>query len=61
MDIARKIGIGIVMIIPTFVGAGAIWGMIHSWFAIVVWVVIMGLVTGSVIRGNLSRALRAEP
>jgi len=61
MDIARKIGIGIVMIIPTFVVAGAIWDMIHSWFAIVVWVVIMGLVTGSVIMGKLSRALRAQP
>jgi hypothetical protein len=61
MDIARKIGIGIIMIIPTFIVAGAIWDMIHSWFAILVWVVIMGLVTASVLMGNLSRVLRAQP
>ena len=41
MDIARKIGIGIVMIVPTFVGSGALWDVFHSWFAVIVWVILM--------------------
>ena len=54
MDIARKFGIGIVMIVPTFVGAGALWDLFHSWFAIFVWVVLMGVLTGYVIKGTLT-------
>jgi membrane protein required for beta-lactamase induction len=42
MDVARMIGIGIVMIVPTFVVGGAIWDIFHNWFAVLVWVIIMG-------------------
>lgn len=52
MDLARRIGIGIVMIVPTFVGAGAVWAMIHSWFAVGVWIIIMAGVSGAVISGK---------
>jgi len=52
MDMARKIGTGIVMIVPTFVGGGAVWDIFHSWFAVLVWVVVMGWLTGSVMRGK---------
>lgn len=49
MDIARKIGIGIVMIVPTFVLGGAIWDIFHSWYAVLIWVVIVGGCTHRVI------------
>ena len=54
-DIARKIGIGIVMIVPTFVGGGALWDIFNSsWPAVVVWVVIMAVLSGAIISGKLS-------
>ena len=52
MDISRRIGIGIVMLIPTFVGAGAVWALFHSWFAAFVWVAIMVAIAGGVISGR---------
>jgi hypothetical protein len=52
MDLARRIGIGIVMIVPTFVGAGAIWDMIHSSIAVIIWIIIMAGVSGAVISGK---------
>ena len=56
MDIARKFAIGIVMIIPTFVGGGAVWDIFHNWFAILVWVVIMAIIVGSIVKGKLLSA-----
>jgi hypothetical protein len=50
MDTPRKIGIAIVMIIPTFVFAGAIWSISHSWVSIFVWVVLMAGFTAGLIR-----------
>jgi FtsH-binding integral membrane protein len=38
MDLPRKIGIAIVMIIPAFVGAGALWHLLSSWFPILLWI-----------------------
>jgi hypothetical protein len=49
MDVPRVIGIGIVMIVPTFVVGGAIWDIFHTWFAVLVWVVLMGGCTYKVI------------
>lgn len=49
MDVPRLLGKGIVMIIPTFVGAGAVWDIFHSWVAVGVWVVIVGLVSGATV------------
>jgi membrane protein required for beta-lactamase induction len=50
MDIPRSIGIGIVMIIPTFVVGGALWEVFHNWFAVIVWVIVMGGCTHRVIK-----------
>ena len=55
MDISRKIGIGIVMIVPSFVGSGALWGICKSWLAILVWIAIMIILYGGIITGKLSR------
>ncbi|MBW1765035.1 MAG: hypothetical protein JRJ23_09925 [Deltaproteobacteria bacterium] len=41
MDISRKIGIGIVMIIPTFVGGGVVWYFLNSWLAVLVWIIVI--------------------
>jgi len=53
MDLSRKIGIGIVMVIPTFVGSGAVWGIFSSYIAVFIWVVIMACVYGGVLSGKL--------
>ncbi len=53
MDITRKLAILIVMIVPTFVGAGALWDVFGSWIAVLIWVVVMGVVAGNVITGRL--------
>lgn len=55
MDIARKIGIAIVMIVPTFVVAGAIWEIFHSWFAVVIWFIIMAGFVAGLVTGKFSR------
>ena len=52
MDWARKIGICVVMIIPAFVGAGAIWDIFHNWFAVFIWVAIMAFVAGNIAFGK---------
>ena len=54
MDIFRKMGICIVMIIPTFVGAGAVWDIFNSWsvvrwFAVFVWIILMAAVCGGIV------------
>ena len=53
MDITRKLAILIVMIVPTFVGAGAVWDLFASWIAVLIWIVIMGVVGGNIITGRL--------
>ncbi len=52
MDLFRRIGIAIVMIVPTFVGGGALWNMFHSWLAVGVWILIMAVVTAGIISGK---------
>ena len=41
MDISRKIGIGIVLIVPAFVGSGALWGIFESWIAVFIWLALL--------------------
>jgi len=54
MDVPRLFGKAIVMIIPTFVGGGAVWSIFHSWAAVGVWVAILGLVSlGTVFRKDI--------
>lgn len=47
MDKSRKVGIGIVLIIPTFVIAGLIWALIESWLAVFIWVLIVAVFYGA--------------
>jgi FtsH-binding integral membrane protein len=41
MDIGRKIGIGIVLIVPAFVGSGALWSLFESWIVVLVWLALL--------------------
>jgi membrane protein required for beta-lactamase induction len=56
MDIARKIGIAIVMIVPTFVIAGALWDIFHSWLAVLIWVLLVAGFVGGLLSGKFSRS-----
>jgi hypothetical protein len=59
MDVARKIGIGVVMIIPTFVGAGAIWNFVQSWTLVMIWILIMALCYRWIIAGRIVKGKEA--
>lgn len=59
MDVPRKIGIGIVMIVPTFVGSGALWALFHSFIPVTIWVVLMALVTMGIIVGKVPSRFRS--
>jgi hypothetical protein len=56
MELSRRIGIGIVMLVPAFVGGGALWDLFHSWLPIVAWVGIMVVVAGGVISGKFIKS-----
>ncbi len=60
MDIPRKLAILIVMIVPTFVGAGAIWHIFESWIAVLIWVVVLAVVAGNIVTGKLLTAGDSE-
>jgi hypothetical protein len=55
MDLYRKIGIAITMIIPTFVIGGLIWQFVDFWFLVIAWIVFMFLVYGWVVTGRVSK------
>ena len=59
MDLARKIGIGIAMIIPAFVGCGAVWALLHSWLAVLVWFIIMVVLFSRIVSGRASVPAKA--
>ncbi len=52
MDLFRKIGIGIVMIVPGFVLGGLLWSFTHSWLAILVLEIAMVVVLWAIITGR---------
>ncbi|MBW2027777.1 MAG: hypothetical protein JRH06_14275 [Deltaproteobacteria bacterium] len=55
MDVPRKIGIGILMLIPTFVGGAALWDIFGgSWIPVAVWVIIMAGVAGGIVNEKIS-------
>lgn len=56
MDLPRKIGIGIVMIVPTFVGGGALYAIFHSLIPAAVWIVPMALVYRAIVSGKFKRS-----
>jgi hypothetical protein len=49
MDISRGLGIGIVMIIPSFVGGGAVWEFVHNWGAVTAWILLMAAIYGLIL------------
>ena len=49
MNIPRMFGKTIVMIIPGFVGAGAVWDVSHSWAGVGIWTVAMVIFTCAVV------------
>ncbi len=55
MEVPRKIGIGILMIVPTFVMGGALWDLFHgSWLPIIGWIIFMALCSGAIITEKFS-------
>ena len=51
METPRKIGIGIVMIVPAFVFGGVVWALIESWITVFIFEVLMVLLYSSIISG----------
>jgi hypothetical protein len=51
MEISRKIGIGIAMIIPAFVFGGAVWSWFGSWITVFIFEILMVLLYSSIISG----------
>jgi hypothetical protein len=49
MDIPRMLGKAIVMIIPGFVGAGAVWDVFHNWVAVGIWTLATVVFTCAVV------------
>ncbi|MEJ2725579.1 MAG: hypothetical protein P8175_13225 [Deltaproteobacteria bacterium] len=60
MELARRIGIGIVMIVPAFVGSGALWDFFHSWFPIAVWILIMVVIAGGLMSGKYIKSWQSR-
>jgi hypothetical protein len=55
MDLPRKIGISIVMIVPSFVGAGAVWALFHNRVAVIIWLLLMAGLTGAIVSEKFSK------
>jgi len=58
MELSRKIGIGIVMMIPTFVISGLFWDIFHCWIAVFVVIAGMGLLYTQIITGKIKSLLK---
>ncbi|RJR18923.1 MAG: hypothetical protein C4582_10935 [Desulfobacteraceae bacterium] len=52
MDLFRKIGIGIVMIVPGFVFGGLLWSFSHSWLAILGLEIAMVILLWAILSGK---------
>ena len=52
MELTKKIGIGIVMIVPGFVFGGIVWALLGSWAAVAALEVVVALVYGWIISGR---------
>ena len=53
MEITRKIGIGIVMIVPGFVFGGLVWQWFGSWVVVIILEIIMAALYYYLITGRL--------
>jgi hypothetical protein len=49
MDVSRGIGIGIVMVIPSFVGGGVVWDIFNNWGAVFGWIGIIAVIYGVIL------------
>jgi hypothetical protein len=49
METSRRLGIGIVMIIPSFVGGGFLWELFKSWAAVLVWITLLIIIYGFIL------------
>ncbi|MFZ0450253.1 MAG: hypothetical protein WAL98_13525 [Desulfatiglandaceae bacterium] len=59
MDLPRKLGVGIVMLVPAFVLGGALWALIESWIAVLILEILIALGFGYMIserRSSLKKA-----
>lgn len=52
MDLPRKIGVGIVTLIPAFVMAGALWSLVQSWIAILILEILVVVGLGYMLSGK---------
>lgn len=52
MDLPRRLGIGIVMLIPGFVLGGALWSLAGSWIAVWIWEILLALAYGYAVFGK---------
>ena len=53
MDLWRKIGTGIVMIVPGFVFGGLLWSFTHSWPAVLGVEIVMVIILWAILTGKL--------
>ena len=49
MDLARKLGIGVVMIVPAFVFGAVVWAFLKSWLAVLGLLIVMVVVYGWIV------------
>ncbi len=59
MDLPRKLGILIVMIVPGFVIGGALWSLMHSWIAVWIWEILVAIGCGYFLFGRKSSGGKA--
>ena len=59
MDISRRIGIGIVMLIPFFVISGVLWAIFHSYIPVALWFIVMVGIAGAVISGRYLKSWKS--
>jgi hypothetical protein len=61
MDLARKLGIGIVMIVPAFVFGGVLWALVNSWLAVLGLEILMVFIYAWIVSERRRvRGLKAE-
>jgi hypothetical protein len=55
MDLYRRIGIGIVSMIPAFVLGGLMWDWFGAWLPVLGIIVIVGIFSGSAMAGKFAK------
>jgi len=60
MDLPRKLGIGIVMIVPTFVLAALFFSWFHSYIMVFFVMIAMAVLYGFILTGKLFSKSKAE-